>query len=486
VGLVIGTFLLFDGTGALDYAGVFAEAESAFAPNDTQLIAACVMLLVGAFAKSAQVPLHTWLPDAMEGPTPVSALIHAATMVTAGVYLIARMHPLFELAPAAADVGAVVGTVTMLIAATIALTASDLKRVIAYSTMSQIGYMILGVSVAAYGAGLFHLMTHAFFKALLFMGAGSVIAAMGGIQALDRMGGFRKAMPFTFATFTIGALALSGFPLMSGFFSKDEILAFTIHRGGAYVVLGVVGYIAAALTAFYAFRMVFRVFWGEPVPEARELEGGHMAHGEPLNPGTGEKEDTEVGFPGAEHHIAEREWPMKAAMAPLALLAVVAGAMGIPGLTDTLEHFLEPTFADSRFAETHPSDGAEWLGLLVGGAISVLGIGAAAVVYLRRPGTAARMSRRFAAVHTFLVNKWYFDELLTAIFVRPVAAFGRFGRSVVESVFIQGVLVGGTVGAVRAGTSFARAIQTGELRAYAFLLVSGLGALVLYFLIVSI
>ncbi len=486
VGLVVGAFLLFDGTGALDYAGVFEEAGNAFGRNDGQLVAACVMLLVGAFAKSAQVPLHTWLPDAMEGPTPVSALIHAATMVTAGVYLIARMHPLFELAPAAADVGAVVGTVTLLIAATIALAATDLKRVIAYSTMSQIGYMVLGVSVAAYGAGLFHLMTHAFFKALLFMGAGSVIAAMGGVQSLDKMGGFRKAMPFTFATFTIGALALAGFPLMSGFFSKDEILAFTLNRGGGYVVLAVAGYLASGLTAFYAFRMVFRVFFGEPVPEARELERGHLHHGDPANPATGEKEDTEVGFPGPEHHVAEQAWPMKAAMAPLALLAIVAGTLGIPGVTDTLEHFLEPTFEDSRFLETHPSESSEWLGLALGGGLALLGIAVAALVYLRRPGTALQLRERFSTVHTFLSNKWYFDELFDAVFVRPMAAFGRFGRSIIESVFVQGVLVGGTVGAVRVGTSLARAIQTGELRAYAFLLVSGLGGLVLYFLIVSV
>jgi NADH-quinone oxidoreductase subunit L len=486
VGLVIGAFLLFDGTGALDFATVFEKAGDAFGSNDTQLVAACVMLLVGAFAKSAQVPLHTWLPDAMEGPTPVSALIHAATMVTAGVYLIARMHPLFELAPTAADVGAVIGTTTLVIAATIAVTATDLKRVIAYSTMSQIGYMVLGVSVAAYGAGLFHLMTHAFFKALLFMGAGSVIGAMGGIQSLDRMGGFRKAMPFTFVTFLIGALALAGFPLMSGFFSKDEIIAFTLNRGGAYVILAVAAYVAAALTAFYAFRMVFRVFWGDPVPEARELEGGHLAHGEHANPATGEEEDTDVGFPGPEHHVAEQAWPMKAAMAPLALLALVAGALGIPGVTETLEHFLEPTFEESRFHGTHPSESAEWLGLAVGGLISVLGIAAAAAVYLRKPGTATRMRERFRAVHTFLVNKWYFDEIIDFVFVRPAAAFGRFGRTVVESVFVQGVLVGGTVGIVRAGTTLARGIQTGELRSYAFLLVSGLGGLVLYFLVISL
>ena len=271
-------------------------------------------------------------------------------MVTAGVYLIARTHPLFELAPTAADVSAIIGTATLVFAATVAVTVTDLKRVIAYSTMSQIGYMImavsggayvaavigtltlffaatvalvvtdlkriiaystisqigymvLGVSAFAYGAGLFHLMTHAFFKALLFMGAGSVIGAMAGEQSIDRMGGFRKAMPFTFVTFTIGALALAGFPFLSGFFSKDEILAFSLNRGGLYAVLGVVGYLAALMTAFYAFRMVFRVFFGKPVEEASELEHGHLAHADPANPATGEREDTDVGFPGEEHHV---------------------------------------------------------------------------------------------------------------------------------------------------------------------------------------
>ena len=485
VGLVIGAFLLFDATGALDFATVFEQTPEVFATNDGQLVAACLMLLVGAFAKSAQIPLHTWLPDAMEGPTPVSALIHAATMVTAGVYLIARMHPLFEQAPAAADVSAIIGATTLFVAATIALVVTDLKRVIAYSTMSQIGYMVLGVSVFAYGAGMFHLMTHAFFKALLFMGAGSVIAAMGNQQSLDRMGGFRKAMPFTYATFTIGALALAGFPLMSGFFSKDEILAYTFNRGGLYVILGLVGYAAAAMTAFYAFRMVFRVFHGEPCPEARELEGGHLVHADPVNPATGEPEDTDVGFPGPEHHVAEREAAMKAAMGPLALLAIVAGFLQIPGVTDVLEHFLEPTFAESHYVHEHPSDSAEWLGLAVGALISIGGIVGAWFVYLRRPGTTGRLAERFAGVHDFLAGKWYFDELYDRTVVRPLAAAGRFGRTVVESAFVQGVLVGGPVGLIRAGSSFARSIQTGELRAYAALLLIGVSGLVLYFLIVA-
>jgi NADH-quinone oxidoreductase subunit L len=486
VGLVVGAFLLFEATGALDYAGVFEGAQSTFVENDGQLVAACICILVGAFAKSAQIPLHTWLPDAMEGPTPVSALIHAATMVTAGVYLIARTHPLFELAPAAADVAAILGTLTLFVAATIALVVTDLKRVIAYSTMSQIGYMVLGVSAFAYGAGLFHLMTHAFFKALLFMGAGSVIAAMGGIQSLDRMGGFRRAMPFTFITFTIGALALAGFPLLSGFFSKDEIIAFTLNRGGLYTVLGVIAYVASFMTAFYAFRMVFRVFFGEPVDEARVLERGHLAHHDPENPATGEAEDTDVGFPGPEHHIAEREWPMKAAMAPLALLAIVGGALGIPGVTDTLEHFLEPAFEDSHHLETAPSESDEVLGLVIGGVIALSGIALAWLLYMLRPASTLRLRDfRLRKVHDFLAHKWYFDELYDAGVVRPMASVGRFSQNVVESVFVQDVIVGGATAVVRAGSSFARGLQSGYLRSYAALLVTGVAGLGLYFLITS-
>ena len=485
VGLVIAAFLLLDYTGQLDYLGVFERAPEVFSTNDPAIVWACIFILVGAFAKSAQLPLHTWLPDAMEGPTPVSALIHAATMVTAGVYLIARCFPLFDLAPTAADIGAVIGTATLVFAATVALVQTDLKRVIAYSTMSQIGYMVLGVSAAAYGAGLFHLMTHAFFKALLFMGAGSVIGAMAGIQNMDRMGGFRRAMPFTFITFTIGALALAGFPLTAGWFSKDEILAYTLNRGGGFVVLGIAGYLGAALTAFYAFRMVFRVFGGEPVPEAKELEEGHLAHGEPMNPMTGEPEDTDVGFPGPEHVVAERSWAMKFAMAPLAVLALVAGVVGIPGVTDTLEHFLEPTFESSAYAEDHPSESAEWVGLAAGGIISIAGIFVAYTFYVRRRGVTLELRDRYRRLHDFLEHKWYFDELYDAVFVRPAATLGTFGRRVIEADFVQGFIVGGATGIVRAGTLFARAIQTGFLRAYALLLLFGAAALLLYFLIAS-
>ncbi|MFL5886948.1 MAG: NADH-quinone oxidoreductase subunit L [Thermoleophilaceae bacterium] len=485
VGLVLGTFLVWQRVHALDFHGVFGSVPSDFSTNSGTLVAACLLILMGAFAKSAQLPLHTWLPDAMEGPTPVSALIHAATMVTAGVYLIARMHPLFEHAPAAADVGAIIGCLTLLFAATVALVVTDLKRIIAYSTISQIGYMIMGVSAFAYSAGLFHLMTHAFFKGLLFMGAGSVIGAMGGEQNIDKMGGFRRSMPFTFVTFTIGALALAGFPPFSGWFSKDAILASIFNRGGLYPILGVVGYIAAALTAFYAFRMVFRVFLGDPVPEAASLERGELVHGEHFNPATGEEEDTDVGFPGAEHHIAERELPMRAAMGPLALLAFAGGWIAIPGVSNAIDKFLEPTFADSSHYTNVASTGNEWIGLIVGAVIAVLGIATAWVMYVRRKGATLALRDRLRALHDFLEHKWYFDELYDAMFVRPTAAFGQFGRTVIESDFVQGFIVGGATGAVRTGTAIARTLQTGYLRGYALLLLFGAGAIGLYFLIVA-
>src|SRR3954462_3591243 len=411
VGLVLATFFIFRDLGTFDYGAVFSSAQQTFHTNQGVVIAICLLLLVGAFAKSAQLPLHTWLPDAMEGPTPVSALIHAATMVTAGVYLIARTHPLFELAPTAADIGPITGTATLFVAATIALVVTDLKRVIAYSTMSQIGYMILGVSSFGYVAGLFLLMAHAFFKALLFMGAGSVISAMGGVQNMDRMGGFRRAMPFTFVTFTTGALALAGFPLMSGFFAKDSIIGYAFHRGGAlHTTLGVIALATAGMTAFYSFRMVFRTFFGEQAPEAAELEAGQLAHGDHVNPVTGEHEDTEVGFPGADHHIAERDWPMRFAMAPLAVLSVIGGIVLIPGVTDWLEKFLEPSFKDSQHFSDIPSSGAEWTGLVIGGVISIAGIGLAYMLYMRRQGGTLRLRDRAHGLHDFLSHKWYFDE----------------------------------------------------------------------------
>jgi NADH-quinone oxidoreductase subunit L len=484
VGLVLGTFFILRQTGSVDFLKVFASVDRVFSHNDGDLVAGCILLLLGAFAKSAQVPLHTWLPDAMEGPTPVSALIHAATMVTAGVYLIARMHPLFQQAPAAQDVGTIIGCLTLLIAATIGLVVTDLKRVIAYSTMSQIGYMIMAVSSAAYAAGVFHMMTHAFFKALLFMAAGSVIAAMAGNQNLDEMSGFKKAMPFTFGCMVVGGLALSGIPPFSGFFSKDEILALELAYDDWHIVFAVLGYLGAFMTAIYTFRMIFRAFYGDPCKEAQELEQGHLYHApEHTNPATGEVEDTDVGFPGADHHIAEREISMKVAMAVLAALATVAGFIQTP-LNDTLHNFLEPTFRDSATYETlEPSGAVTTVGLIVGAGLGLLGIFLAYQLWVVHPERPAVIRARFGALHRFFVNKWYFDEAIDLVFVRPTAWLGRFCNSTIERGFISGVLVGGTSGAVRAASAAVRGAQTGYLRYYAALLLVGLTGLGAYFLI---
>ena len=484
VGLVIAALLVFRELGTFDFLAGFEAAREEFTVNQGVVVAICLLLLVGAFAKSAQLPLHTWLPDAMEGPTPVSALIHAATMVTAGVYLIARMFPLFELAPTAADIAAFVGLATVIVAASIALVVTDLKRIIAYSTMSQIGYMVVGVSIGAYAAGIFHLMTHAFFKALLFMAAGSVIAAMANRQNIDLMGGFRRALPFTSVLLLFGALALAGFPGLSGFFSKDEILVFAAERGGMYWIFAIGGYAAALLTAFYAFRIGFRVVYGEPCPEARELERGHLAHAEPENPVTGEPEDADVGFPGPEHHVAERALPMAAAMGTLGFLSVIGGVLQVPGATSEIEHFLEPTFEESAFAGLVPSSSSAWLGLLAGGLVAVAGIALAYLCYVARPGITGRLQRRLSAVHGFLVNKWYFDELQDALVYRPAITVGRFASSVFERVVVDGI-VSGAVGVVRGAGVLVRGAQSGFVRAYALLLVGGFAALGVYFLAVS-
>ena len=362
---------------------------------------------------------------------------------------------------------------------------TDLKRVIAYSTMSQIGYMVMAVSAGAYVAGLFHLMTHAFFKALLFMAAGSVISAMGGEQNLNKMGGFKKAMPFTYGCFVIGGLALAGVPPFSGFFSKDDVLLVMGEEGGWHWVLYAVGYVGAFLTAIYTWRMIFRAFWGEPVEQARELEHGHLYHApQPFNPANGELEDTDVGFPGPEHHIAERALTMKAAMAALAVLAIVGGIVLIPHTTTWLETFLEPTFADSTI---HPAenDSLLVLGLVLGTVLALGGIFIAYTVWVRRPGTSAQWQARFSGLHKLFVNKWYFDEAIDFLIVRPAAWFGRWGQQTFERVFVNGTLIGGTSGIVRAGSAAVRAAQSGFLRAYAALLLLGVVAVGLYFLIQS-
>ena len=486
IGLVLAAILIFRELGVLDYRAVFEKAPEVFSTNEWTIVAICLLLLVGAFAKSAQMPFHTWLADAMEGPTPVSSLIHAATMVTAGVYLVARSWTLFELAPSAADVAAIVGLVTLLVAGTIALVVTDLKRIIAYSTMSQIGYMFVAVGIGAYSAGMFHLMTHAFFKALLFMAAGSVIAAMANIQNIDRMKGFEKALPFTATMLVIGSLALAGFPGTSGWFSKDEIIDFALYRGDWYFWVAVGCYIGAFMTALYSFRIIFRILPGKPCPEAEHLiETGHVVHAEPENPVTGQPEDYEVGYPGEEHHIAEQARGMRFGMAMLGVLALIGGFVQIPGVTEVISHFLEPTFEGSPLAAMHPSVGKAWLGLAIGGLIAIVGIAVAWVLWVGRPSIPEAARRRFRPLYVLFLNKWYGDEIIDFLIVRPVLALGRFADRIIEP-YVAGGLVSGTTYLVRSAGVAVRDLQTGMLRSYAAVMVAGVVGIGLYFLIRSI
>ncbi|HKB51935.1 MAG TPA: NADH-quinone oxidoreductase subunit L [Solirubrobacterales bacterium] len=485
IGLVLAALLIFRELGTFEYGEVFAKAPDVFARGEWTVTAICLLLLVGAFAKSAQIPFHTWLPDAMEGPTPVSSLIHAATMVTAGVYLIARTHILFYLAPTAADIGAFVGLATLLIAGTIAIAMTDLKRVIAYSTMSQIGYMIMGVSIGAYSAGLFHLMTHAFFKALLFMAAGSIISAMANRQDIDRMSGFWKAMRFTSLMLLVGGLALAAFPLTSGFFSKDSILAYAEARGGMYTWMAIGGYVGAFLTALYTFRLIFRVLPGKPCEEAQHLiDTGRLYHGEARNPANDELEDADVGFPGPTHHVAEGSWPMAVAMALLGFGALFAGLIQVPGVDNVLFGFLEPAFADSPLAAIHPTVGAEWRGLAIGGAISLLGIATAWLLWVARPQLPELFPARLRPVYLLAVNKWYFDEAIDFLIVRPALAIGSFANRTFERLVVDGLVTGAKETVGGAG-DIVRVVQSGFVRSYALLLLTGFAGLALYFLLSS-
>jgi NADH-quinone oxidoreductase subunit L len=292
-------------------------------------------------------------------------------------------------------------------------------------------------------------------------------------------------MPFTYGCFIVGGLALAGVFPFSGIFSKDEILSLLFAREDWHAVLGVLGYVGSFLTALYTFRMIFRAFHGDPVPEASELEHGHLAHHDmPTNPATGEEEDTEVGFPGPDHHIAEREGAMKIAMGVLAVGAIGLGALQIPGVTSVLHDFLRPTFADSRFYEDlEPSSTSSWIGLAVGTVLALSGIALAYRLWVKDVAAPARIQARLEGLHTFFVRKWYFDELIETLVVRPFAWFGRFARNTFERVVVNGVFVGGPSGAVRAGSAAVRAIQSGFLRAYTALLLLGVAALGLYFLI---
>ena len=451
-GFALGVFLIWSTFGTLQFAGVFEAAGTVPVATVTIITA---LLFVGAIGKSAQLPLYVWLPDAMEGPTPVSALIHAATMVTAGVYMIARSNVLFALAPTTSAWVAAVGGVTAIFVATIALVQFDLKRVLAYSTISQLGYMIMAVGVGAYASGIFHLATHAFFKALLFMGAGSVMHAAHHVIDMRRLGGLKAKMPTTYWTFIVGGLALSGFPLTAGFFSKDEILAKTFE---ANIGLYVIGVLTALLTAFYTFRAIFMTFHGEP-------------------------KDQKV-----YDHIHENKPVMTVPLMILAALSLLGGLMGLPsglGLKNWLDGWLEPVFETMHkfvpIEEVHMAVGTE-VGLMVlSSTLVIVGIAAAMWVYLKNPQIAEKTAQSFAGAYKTLANKYYVDELYDFLFVNPGKGLGRFLTKIVDKGIIDAILVDGSAKGVGAlGRVMAR-WQTGYVRNYVMSIFVGVIVVSTYF-----
>ena len=465
-GFTLALLLMFQTFGTLDFATVFGAAgampvESGVWAESGVLTAIALLLFTGAIGKSAQIPLYVWLPDAMEGPTPVSALIHAATMVAAGVYMVARSHVLFDHAPFALTVVAGFGCLTAVFAATIGLVQTDIKRVLAYSTVSQLGYMFLGLGVGAFTAGIFHLMTHAFFKALLFLGAGSVIHAMSGVQDIRQMGGLGGKIKTTAITFWMGTLAIAGAPLFSGFFSKDEILWQAYAGAHPNKLLWGLGLAAAAMTSFYMFRLVFLTFHGE----------GRYSH--------------EVA-----HHIHESPPAMTVPLILLAILSVGGGWVGIPAalgepfdITNAFEHFLEPVFGKHVVAgHTH----AEELGLM-GLAIIVAagGFGLAWLFYRSRTALAEQVAEQFHAPYKVLLNKYYVDELYHQVVVHPLHWLSdRVFWRIIDAAMIDGAANGLATGAQHFG-GWLRQLQSGNTRSYAAWVVVG-ATLVLSYLMWTI
>ena len=382
VGMVIAALVIFETFGTLSFVDVFASAPDQFRPNDDAMLLITMLLLVGAFAKSAQLPLHTWLPDAMEGPTPVSALIHAATMVTAGVYLIARCHVLYELAPYTMYFIAGVGIITAIFAGSMAMVQYDIKRVIAYSTMSQLGYMFLAMGIGVYSLGMFHLMTHAFFKALLFMAAGSVIHSLDGEQDLRKMGGLQKVMPLTHATFLIGALALAGFPLTSGYFSKEAIILSSYHAEMGNIVFWAIAVLTAGMTAFYIFRVYLFTFFGK--------------------------------LRSPEAHPHESPMIMVAPLLVLAALALLGGVLG-----PWVDSFLAPVFG--HVAHSH-DNALETIALIAG----IGGIATAGLLYMVSKQRLDLFKEALAPLYDLLLHKYYVDEIYDYLIVRPTKAIGAF------------------------------------------------------------
>ena len=476
-GVLLAMFLVFWTFGSLTYTEVFARVpllrESGVLT--TGLATAITLLLfLGATGKSAQIPLYVWLPDAMEGPTPVSALIHAATMVTAGIYMVARSSALFLLAPDTMMVVAVIGAVTAIFSATIGICQTDIKRVLAYSTVSQLGYMFLACGVGAFTAAIFHLMTHAFFKALLFLGSGSVIHALSGEQDMQKMGGLRKYVPVTFATMFVATLAIAGIPGLSGFFSKDEILwqAFSSSHGSP--VLWVVAALAAGITAFYMFRLVFLTFFGES------------------------RMDPEV-----EKHAHESPWTMTVPLTILAVLSVAGGWVGIPavlGGSNLFEHWLAPVFHPVAAAGAHgaAAAGAHGAGgaanhpaaleiglMALSVAIALCGIGLAYFLYRVRTGKPAEIAKQWPTLYDVVYHKYYIDEFYELAVIRRIVNVSTGLWQMFDALFIDGI-VNGAAGLVRAAGDRVRRLQGGVVGGYAFSLLAGAVLLVGYILYRSV
>jgi NADH-quinone oxidoreductase subunit L len=456
-GFMLGMFLLFKTFGTLDFVPLFAKAAPL--PADAMghlgmFTVACLLLFMGACGKSAQLPLYVWLPDAMEGPTPVSALIHAATMVTAGVYVVARSHILFTHAPTAMFVVAIVGCATALFAATIGLVQTDIKRVLAYSTVSQLGYMFLACGVAAFSAGIFHLMTHAFFKALLFLASGSVIHAMGGEQDMQRMGGLSKKIRWTYLTMLTATLAITGFPPLAGFFSKDSILlhAYQSEHGGR--ILYAFGLLTALLTSFYVFRLIFLTFHGKPRYDEHKV------------------------------HVHESPKSMLIPLMILAVLSIIGGWMAAPafwGGPDYFARFLEPTFVQSSVGNAEGAEAAahalEIPLAIVAVAAALLGFAVAFWLYLKQPSKPGQLAKSMHGLYNTLLHKYYVDEIYAALIVKPLLWISTSVLwQTVDVRTIDATVNGIAEGATDIGDGV-RHTQSGNTRSYAVWVV--IGALVI-------
>jgi NADH-quinone oxidoreductase subunit L len=456
-GFLLGLLLVWSHFGSLNYLEVFPNLHEANGLTINLLSALggtwevslftliALLLFTGAVGKSAQVPLHVWLPDAMEGPTPISALIHAATMVTAGVFMVARLSPIYNLSPTAMSVVAVTGGITMLLGATIALTQTDIKRVVAYSTVSQLGYMVMACGLGAYASGMYHLLTHGAFKALLFLGCGSVIIALHHEQDIRRMGGLKNKLPITYWTFVVGSLALAGFPLTAGFFSKDDILVSAWSSGSLGQGLAIAGLLTALLTAFYSFRLVFVTFWGESRVDPHHAD-----------------------------HIHEPSKTMTTPLLILAFFSIATGYLGIPS-------FLEPVFAIGQNPVAHHGDAGVVI-MLSATLLGLIGIAAAYYAYVLKPDLPERLAQMWHVLYQASLNKWYVDEAYDRLFVRPTCAVASVLWKRVDVAVIDGA-VNGVGRTIRWGGWLLRLVQSGQTQHYALAMAMGIVIITAYLLL---